>query len=144
MAQEQQQPALTPEDEIRILEAQLEQKKRDLAARGESAPPEKDVFKEVLREHIEKVRLPQSSQAQSQPTPPSPQDTATKKAADDAKALALEAQVRQLVEIAMTRGIQSAVSAAQSTSPYLLDELHDHLVDDYYEKLIALRKLKEL
>jgi len=49
-----------------------------------------------------------------------------------------------LVEVALTRTIHEAVKVAESATPYLLDELHDHLVDDYYEKLVALRKIKAL
>ena len=56
----------------------------------------------------------------------------------------LEKQVRELVAIALQRSIQHAVKAAERETPYLLDELHDHLVDDYYEKLVALRKIKNL
>ena len=54
----------------------------------------------------------------------------------------LKEDVRLLVEIAMTKSIGEAIRVAQRAgSPYLLDELHDHLVDDYYDKLVSLRKI---
>ena len=55
-----------------------------------------------------------------------------------------EEDTRALIEIALTKGIAEAVKIAERDSPYMLDELHDHLADDYYEKLVALRKLKAI
>jgi len=54
-----------------------------------------------------------------------------------------EEEIRRLVEVALTKGIREAVKIAQAESPYILDELHDHLVDDYYDKLVALRMIQE-
>ena len=128
----------TPEEEIRELEQKLEQKKQELAGQ---VMPEKEIFREVIREKIETVK-PVS------PLKPLPgagaHSGAVQKADDQKKKEEREADVRSLIEIAMTRGSENAVKYAETESPYLLDELHDHLIDDYYEKLIALRKLKQL
>ena len=131
----------TPEEEIRELEQKLEQKKQELA--GQSMP-EKEVFREVIREKIEAVKPAAPSTSSHPAGGPMPTNLATQKADDQKKKEEREADVRALIEIAMTRGIESAVKYAEAESPYLLDELHDHLIDDYYEKLIALRKLKQL
>lgn len=132
----------SPEEEIKALEQKLEAKKRELQEQG-TAVEEKDVFREILKEHISKSRLSPSAPAglpAVQPLPPH-----LKPQADDLqKKEEREAQVKQLVEIALTRNIQDAVKVAEQATPYLLDELHDHLVDDFYEKLLALRKLKAL
>ena len=137
---------ISPEEEVRRLEQMLEEKKRELAGRAENVPEEKEIFREVLRGHIEEVRKSPSEGASV--VMPSVSHLLT----DDLgmKAVALqkeeerEKQVRVLIEIALTKSIQAAVKVAQSATPYLLDELHDHLVDDYYDKLVALRKVKEL
>lgn len=125
----------TPEEEIQELEEKLEEKKKELAKKGEAEKEEKEVFREVLKEHISAVQQPTQSVT---PTlkPAAPTD-------DIKKREEREAEIRELIEIALTKTIQEAVRIAERTTPYLLDELHDHLADDYYDKLIALRKIKQ-
>ena len=137
---------ISPEEEIKKLEQQLERKKRELMESGTAMPEEKEVFREVLKEHIELLRpvLPQVPVTPHAPLPnfvmPTPQD-----ADEERKKRELnEAIVRMLVEKAMTGTVESAVKEAQKISPYMIDELHDHLVDDMYDKLVALRKIKQL
>lgn len=139
---------LSPEEEIRELERRLEEKKRLLTESGKEIPHEKEVFREVLKEHIESVK-PSAKDGEFGITPVAgvapglPTDLQSR--ADDLKKKEeREEHVRELIEIAMTHSIESAVKVAQEATPYLLDELHDHLVDDFYEKLVALRKIKEL
>ncbi|MEK7074447.1 MAG: hypothetical protein AAB968_01655, partial [Patescibacteria group bacterium] len=55
-----------------------------------------------------------------------------------------QATVRILVEKALTGTIEDAVKEAQILGPYIVKELHNHLVDDMYDKLVALRKIKQL
>lgn len=128
----------TPEEEIKELERRLEEKKRALAESGAELPHEKEVFRDVLKEHISDTRSVQGEVAVPVAQIPSSQkDDDVKKMKDD-----LKEDVRVLVEIAMTKSIGEAIRVAQRAgSPYLLDELHDHLVDDYYDKLVALRKI---
>lgn len=137
---------ISPEEEIRKLEQQLERKRRELMESGTVAPEEKEIFREVLKEHIESLSpvLPQVPMTPHAPPPnfvtPTPQD-----ADEERKKRELdEAIVRVLVEKAMTGTVESAVKEAQKISPYMIDELHDHLVDDMYDKLVALRKIKQL
>lgn len=139
---------MSPEEEIRELERRLEEKKRLLVEAGKEVPHEKEVFREVLKEHIESVK-PSVKDGEfgaspiSGVTPGLPTDLQGR--ADDLKKKEeLKEHVRELIEIAMTHSIEGAVKVAQEATPYLLDELHDHLVDDFYEKLVALRKIKEL
>lgn len=140
---------ITPEDEIKELERKLEEKKRELAEQGKPVGEEKEVFREVLQQHIEAARP-----ALSEPQPQTPQPLKgiahtladdLKKKVDDVKSKTeRDEKIKALLELALTHTIQDAVKVAEAASPYLLDELHDHLVDDYYQKLIALRKIKEL
>ena len=138
---------ISPEEEIKNLEQQLEAKKRELAVAGVPAKEEKEVFREVLKEHIETLR-PSTPPTDTTipPTPsasvviPAPQNSQGRIKEDEAN----EATVRMLVEKAMAGTIEDAVKEAQKISPYMLDELHDHLVDDMYDKLVVLRKIKAL
>ena len=141
------QQKISPEEEIKKLEQQLEQKKRELTETGAAPKEEKEIFREVLKERIESLKpsapsVPSVPYAPSPPTvtPAAPHDTA----ADVKKKEEEEQAVRALVEKAMTGTIEDAVKEAQKISPYMLDELHDHLVDDFYAKLIALRKIKSM
>lgn len=138
-------PSLSPEEEIRELEQKLEEKKRQLAGEVPAAPEEKEIFREVLREHIEEVRARESAPGVSQPSAGGglPSDTAQKNGDAQQTQATREGEVRALIEIALGRSIEQAVRSAEAMTPYLLDELHDHLVDDYYDKLVALRKLKQ-
>lgn len=126
----------TAEQEIQELERKLEEKKRSLAESNTEMPHEKEVLRDVLKEHISDARV-QGERAV-------PQTPASTSASRDAQTLKddLKEDVRTLVEIALTKSIAEAVRVAQNAkSPYLLDELHDHLVDEYYDKLISLRKI---
>ena len=129
----------TPEEEIKELERRLEEKKRALTESGAELPHEKEVFRDVLKEHISDVR----SVGGEVVAPVTPSVSSSQKDDDVQKMKEdLKEDVRLLVEIAMTKSIGEAIRVAQRAgSPYLLDELHDHLVDDYYDKLVSLRKI---
>ena len=43
---------ISPEEEIKKLEQQLEEKKRQLAGAGEHPPEEKEIFRKVLKEGL--------------------------------------------------------------------------------------------
>ncbi|MBI3273686.1 MAG: hypothetical protein HYZ69_00935 [Candidatus Colwellbacteria bacterium] len=143
MAQEQK-TYLTPEEEIRALESALEEKKRVFAEQKKEMPEEKEVFREVLREHVEAIK-PTTEEKMPFEHPPLSSHPPSGTTDDDAKKdREREEQVRALIEIALTKGISEAVRIAGLNSPYLLDDLHDHLADDFYEKLVALKKITQL
>ena len=133
---------ITPEDEIRDLERRLEEKKKAFAATGEKTPEEKEMFRETLKERVEELAPSEERMPGHSSITPHPSGAKTKKDFDDEKER--EEQVQALVEIALTKGIFEAVRIARATSPYLLDDLHDHLADDFYDKLIALRQINQL
>ena len=135
----------TLEQEIRTLEEKLQEKKHALKEKAES-PPEKEIFKEVLREHIEKAIAGDSAPTKGAPptasVQPAPDYVATQQtSAHDADH---EEQVLALVEIALAKGVVDAVKVArQLKNPHLLDDFHDALVDEYYDKLVGAREIKE-
>ena len=145
--------SLSPEQEIKELEQRLEAKKRELAA-GAGAPaeggpaPEKELFREVMREHVDEVKrvspseesaiIPQLSVTHA------PGGDSQKKADDDRKKQLADEKLEALVAFAFAHTIQRAVEKASAESPYLLDALHDRLADEYYEKMVAMRKLKQM
>ncbi len=140
------QEKMSPEEEIQKLEQQLEQKKRELAGTGAHMPEEKEIFREVVKEHIESLRpqaLPTPPSLQLPPAPVSPAPVYDEQV-EIKKREAKESMVRILVEKALTGTIEDAVREAEKISPYMLQELHNHLVNDMYDKLIALRKIKQL
>ena len=139
------QEKMSPEEEIQKLEQQLEQKKRALTEAGVPVPEEKEIFREVVREHIESFNPAPPEPPLSVPLPP----PIARSAPEDEKAMikrqeANQATVRILVEKALTGTIEDAVKEAQILGPYIVKELHNHLVDDMYDKLVALRKIKQL
>ena len=137
---------MSPEEEIKKLEQQLEQKKSELVKTEATPQEEKEMLREVLKEHIETLRPTAPSVSPPvippvipPPVAPTPADTQARIKQGEAD----EATVRLLVEKAMTGTIEDAVREAEKISPYMVDELHDHLVDDMYDKLVSLRKIKK-
>ena len=135
----------SPENDIKELEQKLEEKKRQLAEKQAEAPEDKEILREVLQKQVEEARTGADEPSSAAPAVTHVLTDDLKKQADEVKKKEKrEEQIKHLVEIALTKSISEAVKVAQKANPYLLDELHDHLVDDYYDTLIALRKIKKL
>ena len=133
------------EEEIRALEQKLEEKKRELTAQqgGEAMPHEKEMFREVLREQMDRVTSATPSETPMSslpPLPPLPPPNVQPPLDDAVVAAEREQAVAKLIELALTQGIDEAVKSAQA-DPYMLDALHDRLVDEYYDRLLQLRKV---
>lgn len=55
-----------------------------------------------------------------------------------------EGQIKVLREIAFEKGLDAAIEEAKKlNNPYLLDEFHDDLVDNFYKKLVEAGKLEQ-
>ncbi len=68
----------------------------------------------------------------------------TQKLSDDAHKQ-LEDKLQQLVDLAFEKGLLAAIEKArEANDPYLLDALHDVLIDRLYEELITRHALEEL
>jgi len=56
-----------------------------------------------------------------------------------------ERQVELLIQMAFDKGVVEAVEIAKNlNNPHLLDEFHDTLVDNLYNKLVEQGKLKQV
>ena len=142
-------------ESITTLEAEIRALEEKLAARKQvegNAREEKEVFRDVLKEHIEGAREHagqnmetngEVEQAGDAVFPPLQTNVVLhKQKADDLKEQEHHEQVEALVEIALAKGILEAVAVARHLqNPHLLDDFHDALVDEYYEKLLQAREL---
>ena len=76
-----------------------------------------------------------SESPKQKPVSDSSQKT-TKKQAASIKGVQRQRQVKILADLAMEKGVHYAVAMAKKMeSAYVLDELHDTLVDELYEEL---------
>lgn len=130
--------------EIEALEKQLAEKKAALSGEQAAFMPEKIV--EIGRENsLEAV------QTTAAPTP-APSSTASddngQALADNVRIIASMDETRKietLVAIALERGIaQSIETACGLQDPYILDRLHDKLLCELHDRLIAEKKLREI
>ena len=128
-------PQESVHEKIKWLEEQLEARKKELAGRGEAKHE-----KEIVREAIREAAHPPTG---GPPPTPSISDDAAQKAAYDLKEQEHAHIIEELVSLALTKGIVSALKVVNSLkNPHLLDEFHDTLTDKYYEKLLQARKIK--
>ena len=120
--------------EIAELEAKLAAKKQELVNSG-AETSEKEVFKQVVKEHG-------SGESLSPAVPSSAAPNATTSAGTAQVTPVVAAKVNTLVAHAFTQGIAAAVKEAKKTGdPYFIDLLHDRLADEYYQKLLQARKV---
>jgi len=97
-----------------------------------SLEAEKQILREIVSEHIQKA---QSASGQE----PSDQSV------DQIKTQPKERQVEFLVNLAIEKGIPEAIKTVKKLdNPYLVDELHDVLVDELYNQLIETGKLEKI
>ena len=119
-----------------INEAELmrrfEEKKRLLETTGVK-PESKEIFKEAFREHVAE-QMP--SVLIVEPRPVSEKRPAGAIAADDQ-------ELQSLVNLALEKGVFAAIKKAEAETPYLIDALHDTLVDHYFEKLVLAGRLSQ-
>jgi|SRR3989338_6874104 len=130
----------SPQEEIRELETLLLEKKKALEEKGIEKEP-KEMFREVFKEYVQaKKALPPTP---VQPVLPTVSDEQKRKA-DELKQKEREEQLEHLIGVSFEKGLLDAVTIAETMTPWLLDELHDRLVDEYYDKLLQSDRLKEL
>ena len=138
---------ISPEEEIKILEQQLEQKKHALEAQQpEVGKTEKDVLHDVLHENMEAIQNPQDdSQKKTSILAPTAQQTVmANSTAKDLQETDHQQQIHALVEIAISKGLVDAVETARHMgNPHLLDDFHDAVVDSYYQKILEHRGIAQ-
>lgn len=128
--------------EIAELESLLREKR---GAMGVEQTPEREAFREAFHEKYREsfAPAPPSSAPTPTPPPPLPQDIAGHHAAVIAAPEDKE-KLEALIGIALTKGVRAAAEVARRASPWLMDELHDVLQDQYYDHLIQTKQLKAL
>ncbi|MBU4285033.1 hypothetical protein KKF60_00330 [Patescibacteria group bacterium] len=101
---------------------------------GELSPEkQKEILKEAISERITTAQPVISQQQVAAQT--------AQKLKDQPK----DRQIQLLIEMAFEKGIVEAVEVAKNLdNPYLLDEFHDALVDEFYKKLVEQGKLKAI
>lgn len=129
------------EQEIQQIQKQLEEKRELLAKGKESAPHDKEVLKEVIKEKISETPV------YNQPMEVAPHTTPAPSTAHPPLYLTdeLKQQVQDLVNLAFTKNIQTAINELKRlNNPALEDAFHDVLVDELYEELINRGIIKEV
>lgn len=95
---------------------------------------EKEILKQAISEHVQKAK-PVSDDQQKSVAATSQQIKGEPK----------EQQIKLLTDLALEKGISHAIEVAKRLdNPYLLDELHDALVDELYNKLVEQGELKTI
>lgn len=116
--------------ELPKIEERLETRKKELPE-GEGAKPEREILREVLREHAQE--LAKTGTPHLAPPP---------KLQQELKSMPIERQVIALVDVAFEKGLEQAIVIARSLNdPHLLDAFHDALVDHFFEELVQRRKI---
>lgn len=97
---------------------------------------EKDPVKEEVKESLEEV---------NPVVPTSKLSSKVKVQIERIKKLDRENQIKELCNLSFLEDLDFAVSVAKGLSDaYVLDEFHDALVDNLYDKLIEENKLKKM
>ena len=136
MTEDTKTPETLPE-EIKELELMLEEKKRALAERGEERE-HKEIFREAFKE-----KFGPAPRVLPTPIAPSEPSATPKGKGDDTAFYAREEEMQSLVQLSFAKGVRQAIEAARRESPWLLDELHDRLIDEYYQKLVQAHQIQE-
>lgn len=120
--------------EVEKLRQEIAEMRKQLAEKKAEIRPE--VFVETAQEGApgaEQVEAVSISAAQA--TRPDTQAT---------QAIDADDQVKILCELAFQKGVDVALKSAQElNNPYVLDEFHDTLVDQLYERLISEKKIEK-
>ena len=121
-------------EDIKWLESQLEAKKKELSEKSPEQSAERDVLRDVIKE-VPSISAPTAPAALN--------DDAVSQAAGNMEEKQHEEVIQNLIEIAFSKDLLSALKVAESLkNPHILDEFHDKLADEYYQKLLDARKLK--
>ena len=99
---------------------------------GLSLEKQKEILKDVVSEKIQTIQPSQVNQQVAQKI-------------QELQEQPKERQIQILTEMALEKGVVYAVEIAKNLdSPYLLDEFHDVLVDQLYNKLVEEGKLEKI
>ena len=106
-------------------------KKEQLTREGMAVPEDKELIRETIEEKIEESLKNYSPSIVTAPTP-----IITTSVSVDEDEQEAQNKVKELAKIALNDNISKAVTMALKTgNAYLIDKLHDTLVDKYYQIL---------
>ena len=109
------------------------------------APLERQEIKPEIRVEKKQEEMIGQTEIKKETTPPPSSSAPVKNQASDLQKLDRNNQVKQLCEIAFTQGLDNAIEIAKKLdNAYVLDELHDSLVDKLYKRLVEENKLKQI
>ncbi len=146
------------EEEILELERQLAAKKaafqeKDLSAKAlasAEAPPSGAKVEKPLEQALNKETPTASIPIPAAPVvPPAAKiaidQAAVKEDVQKFKGVEKNQQLKSLVDLAFLKGVNYAIEVARNLdSPYLMDEFHDVLIDEFRQKLVEGGKLEEI
>lgn len=135
-------PEIGPEKEIpkrehlEITELKERLEKLETQLERERVPEEKEkMVKQEIKTYIRELQ-----QTPSFAPPPTTRDEA-----EEISKFEPSQQVGALVSLVFEKGLKEALAVASNLdNPAILDELHDTLVDHYYQELIEKKILKQL
>jgi len=118
--------------EINFIKERVLMKKEQMVREGLTTPEDKELIRETIEERIEESLKNYPPTVQIQKSTPSA-ITSVPMYPDDEEA---QRKVDELVAIALKDNIPKAVITALKTgNAFLIDKLHDTLVDKYYQEL---------
>ncbi len=120
--------------EVEKLRQEIAEMRKQLAEKKAEIRPE--VFVETTQEGV-----PGAEQAEAMSISAT---QATQLKTQAPQAIEADDQVKILCELAFQKGVDVALKSAQElNNPYVLDEFHDTLVDQLYERLISEKKIEK-
>jgi hypothetical protein len=118
--------------EINFIKERVLMKKEQMAREGLTTPEDKELIRETIEEQIEESLKNYPPTVEVQKSTPSTIPSVPMYP-DDKEA---QGKVDELVAIALKDNIPKAVTTALKTgNAFLIDKLHDTLVDKYYQEL---------
>ena len=123
-----------PEEILKNFEQKRAEALKALESKEAGLSPEKqkEILKDVVSEKIQTIQPSQVNQQVAQKI-------------QELQEQPKERQIQILTEMAFEKGIVYAVEIAKNLdNPYLLDEFHDVLVDQLYNKLVEEGKLEKI
>ncbi len=131
--------SLTKEESLGPAEKSIEEKAEAVSEKKIEAEPTKEKSPTEISQPAEERKI-----EEAKPTVAAPSAQARKKA-KQLKDLDRPSQVKALCDLAFQKGLAFAIEVAKTLdNAYVLDEFHDTLVSELYNKLIEKGKLKQM
>jgi len=118
--------------EVNFIKERILMKKEQMTKEGLTVPEDKELIRETIEERIEESLKNYPPAVEIQKSTPAAIPSVSI-ASDDKEA---QQKIDELVAIALKENIPKAVITALKTgNAFLIDKLHDTLVDKYYQQL---------